>query len=291
MSAIHRYRWDDLRRFAAALGSAVGLDPARGLALASHLLWFDAAGAARLGVATLPDWLEAMEGGQVDVRALGQVMSERSALALFDGQNGVPPLLLERAAELAVEKARETAVGLVRMAQLAAVRSVAAVTAGIAVGPMAGLVIGPNRLWGMALPSGTGLPVVIDSGLAAATGPAKSAAVSSHDDSHKPVPSRREPSAMLESLGIAAEVLLPDQGWLVAAVSVPALEPLTTFHERVASALSGRTEAPGRLLPQDWDAHRRAARAQGVPLAAPTWKGLADWARRLAVELPRPIDS
>ena len=74
-AATHRYRWDDLRRFAAALGGAVGLDPARALALASHLLWFDAAGAARLGIATLPDWLEMMEGGQVDVRARGQVVS------------------------------------------------------------------------------------------------------------------------------------------------------------------------------------------------------------------------
>src|SRR5262249_33986287 len=167
-----------LRRFASALGSAVGLDPARGLALASHLLWFDAAGAARLGIATLPDWLEAMEGGQVDVRARGRVISERSALAMFDGQNGVAPLLLERAAELAVEKARETAVGLVRVGQLVAVRSVAAVTAGIAVGPMAGLVVGPNRLWGIALPSGAGLPVVIDSALGAAPGTGKSAPLS-----------------------------------------------------------------------------------------------------------------
>jgi len=288
VSAIHRYRWDDLRRFAAALGSAVGLDRARGLALASHLLWFDAAGAARLGIATLPDWLEAMEGGQVDVRAVGRVIGERSALALFDGQNGIPPLLLERAAELAVEKARETAVGWVRVSRLAAVRSVAAVTAGIAVGPMVGLVVGPNRLWGMALPSGAGLPVVIDSALAAA-GTGKSAAVSSEDAS-RPALSRRDASALLESLGIAAEVLLPDQGWLVAAVSVPALEPLTTFHERVASALAGRTEAPGRLLPQAWDAHRRAAREQGVALAAPAWKALGDWARRLAVDLPRPVD-
>jgi LDH2 family malate/lactate/ureidoglycolate dehydrogenase len=218
------------------------------------------------------------------------VVGERSALATFDAQNGVAPLLLERAAELAVEKARETAVGLVRVARLTAVRSVAAVTAGIAVGPMAGWVVGPNRLWGMALPSGAGLPVVIDSGLAAASGTGKSAALAAQDDASQPAKLGRHASHLLESLGMAAEVLLPDQGWLVAAVSVPALEPLTTFHERVASALGGRTEAPGRLLPQAWDTHRRAAREQGVPLAAPAWKSLGDWARRLAVDLPRPVD-
>jgi LDH2 family malate/lactate/ureidoglycolate dehydrogenase len=288
---IHRYPWDDLRRFAAALGGAVGLVPARALTLASHLLWFDAAGVARWGIATLPDWLEAMVGGHVDVQALGQVQSERSALVMFDGQNGIAPLLLERAAELAVEKARETALGLVRVTRVAAVPSVAAVTAGIALGPMAGVVVGPNQLWGMGLPSGTGLPLVIDSALAGAPEAGKLATRPPHHDASQPGTSRRDPSALLETLGIATDVLLPDQGWLVAAVSVPALEPLTTFHARVAAALSERTEAPGRLLPQTWDAHRRAARAQGVPLAAPAWKSLADWARRLAVDLPRPVSA
>lgn len=278
-ATIHRYRWDDLRRFAAALGGAAGLAPARALALASHLLWFDAAGAGRLGIATLPEWLEAMAAGRVDVSVLGQVVSERSAVALFDGQNGVTPLLLERAAELAIEKARETAVGLVRVTRLAAVRSVAAVAAGIALGPMVGWVVGPRRLWSLALPSAAGLPVVLDPALA---DPGKPAAASA---------SRREPAAWLESLGMVTEVLLPDQGWLVAAVSVPALEPLTTFHERVTAAVGQRTEAPGRLLPEPWEAQRRVVRQQGVPLAAPAWKLLADWARRLAVEPPSPVDS
>jgi LDH2 family malate/lactate/ureidoglycolate dehydrogenase len=282
VSALPRYRWDDLRRFAAALGSAVGLAPPRALALASHLLWYDAAGAAPLGMATLPEWLEAMDAGRVDVAALGQVRSERSALAVFDGQNGVPPLLLERAAELAVEKARETAVGLIRVAQLGAVGSVAAVTAGIAVGPMAGLVVGPNHLWGMALPSAAGLPVVIDSALAAVPAP--------QEDARKRAKPGRAPAALVESLGMAAEVLLPEQGWLVAAVSVPALEPLASFHERVTAALSGSTEETlGRLLPSAWDAHRRAARAQGIALTATARKSLENWARRLAVAPPEPI--
>jgi len=270
-AAIHRYRVDDLRRFAAALGNAVGLVPARALALASHLLWFDAAGAATLGIATLPDWLEAIETGHVNAGAVGQVMGERSALAMFDGENGVPPLLLERAAELAVEKAREAAVGLVRVTHLGAVHSAAPVTAGIAVGPMVGFVLGPNRLWGMALPSEAGLPVVIDSGLAAVEVTRKPGAHRPHADSTEPPASRRDAAALLEGLGIGAEVLLPGDGWLVAAVAVPVLEPLATFHERVATAVTGMAEAPGRLLPDAWDAHRRAAGQHGVALAAPAW--------------------
>src|SRR4051812_22334880 len=43
-AVIHRYGLEDVRRFATALGAAVGLTPARSAKLAAHLLWFDAAG-------------------------------------------------------------------------------------------------------------------------------------------------------------------------------------------------------------------------------------------------------
>jgi LDH2 family malate/lactate/ureidoglycolate dehydrogenase len=290
-AVIHRYRFDDLRRFAAALGTASGLIPARALALASHLLWFDAAGAASSGIATLPAWLEAIDVGRVDPKATGRVIGERAALAIFDGENGVPPLLLERAAELAVEKARETAVGLVRVAHLGALRSAAAVTAGIAVGPMAGLVLGPNRLWSMAVPSDSGLPVVVDSGLSAALGTGTSGAPQPQADSTRHPASGLDEStaAVLEGLVLGAEVFVPGDSWVVAAVAVSVLEPLTTFHQRVATALRGLTQAPGRLLPDAWDVHRRDSREHGVAIAAPAWKSLKTWAQRLAVDVPTPL--
>jgi LDH2 family malate/lactate/ureidoglycolate dehydrogenase len=286
----HRYRFDEVRRFAAALGSAVGLIPARALALTSHLLWFDAAGAATFGIATLPGWLEAIESGGVDAKAMGRVIGERAALAIFDGENGVPPLLLERAAELAVEKARETAVGLVRVAHVGAVGSAAAVSAGVALGPMAGFALGPHGLWSIALPSHAGLPVVIDSGLTAAVGTGNSGAARPAPRSTKPPASRPDASAVLEGLRLGAEVLVPEDGWLVAAVSVSVLEPLTTFHHRVAAAWKGLPAAPGRLLPDAWDAHRRDAREHGVAIATPVWRLLNEWARRLAVDVPRPFE-
>jgi LDH2 family malate/lactate/ureidoglycolate dehydrogenase len=282
---IHRFRYDDLRRFAAALGSAIGLAPTRALALASHLLWFDTAGAATLGIATLPLWLEAIDAGRVDREALGRVTGERAALAHFDGQNGLPPLLLERAAELAVEKARETAVGVVRIAQVGVVRSAAAVTASMALGPTAGLVLGPSRLWSMALPSDAGLPVVFDSGLANARATGKTGAANSPGELATPL----DLGSFAESLLLGAEVLLTEDGWLVAAVSVPAAEPLSTFHERVATTLKGLTETPGRLLPAEWDLHRREAREQGLALTPTAWKSLNPWAHRLAVEMPTPL--
>jgi hypothetical protein len=290
--AISRFGFDDLRRFAAALGIGSGLAPARALAIASHLLWFDAAGAANLGIASLPDWLEAIEKGQVDSRAMGRVVAERSALAIFDGENGLPPLLLERAAELAVEKARETAVGLVRVDHVGPVRSAAAVAAGIALGPMAGLVLGPNRLWSIALPSEAGLPIVIDSGLAGCGVGGKAHESRTPGKSAKHPVARRGGSVpgwdRLEALWLGAEVFRPADSWILAAVSVTAWEPLAAFHERVA-ALHDRDETPGRLVPAVWDAQRREARERGIAVPASAWKSLNEWAQRLAVEIPSPF--
>jgi LDH2 family malate/lactate/ureidoglycolate dehydrogenase len=279
-----RYGFDDLRRFAAALGTACGVAPLRALAMASHLLWFDAAGAATLGIASLPTWLEAIERGQVDPMAVGRVLGQRSALAIFDGEQGLPHLALGRAAELAVETARETAVGLVRVDHVGPIGSAGSIAAGIALGPMAGLVVGPNRLWSMGLPSEAGLPVVVDSGMAGAGKPA---------DSPKPSASRRSGAAaaidLLDGLRLGTEVLIPGGGWLVVAISVAAVEPLSAFHQRVAAACHGLDEAPGRLLPALWDARRREALVHGIAIALPAWKSLSQWAQRLAVEVPGPL--
>ncbi len=288
-----RYGFDDLRRFAAALGSACGLAQLRALALASHLLWFDAAGATTLGIGSLPAWLDILERGQIDAKAEGRVAGQRSAVTILDGQNGLPPLILERAAELAVETARETTVGLVRVDRLGPMSSAAAVASGIALGPMAGLIFGPNRLWSMGLPSESGLPVVVDSGLSSTVVAGKSMGARSAGDS--PKPSRRAGTApavdLLEVLRIGTEVFMPGDGWLVVAASVGVLQPLTAFHQRVASVSDGLDEVPGRLLPIPWDARRREALAHGIPVESPAWSSLKDWAQRLSVEIPGPIAS
>jgi LDH2 family malate/lactate/ureidoglycolate dehydrogenase len=301
-AVIHRYGFDELRRFAAGIAGATGLAPARALALASHLLWFDAAGAPSLGIATLSSWLEAIDAGRVDPLAVGRVVSERTTLALLDGENGPPPLILERAAELAVEKAREAAVGLVKVVGVGPIRSSAPIAAGIAIGPMAGWVLGPDRCWSMALPTSGGLPLVVDSGLPTptaeasgggkpgtteasgrrATEPPKTA--SSHREGPVPV------SPLLEGFWLGTEVLVPEGGWLVAAVSINAMEPLSAFHDRVAAGRE-RLAAAGRagLLPEEWEAHRRRAQQQGVMVDPAAWKSLVHRAHRLNIDVPRPI--
>ncbi len=302
-AVIHRYGFDELRRFAAAIATAAGLAPARSLAMASHLLWFDAAGAPSLGIATLPSWLEAIDGGRVDPLAVGRVVSERTTLALLDGENGPAPLILERAAELAVEKAREAAVGLVRIVGVGSVRSAAPIAAGIAIGPMAGWVLGPDGCGSMALPTPAGLPLVIDSGLAAvkevagATGKPGSAGASGRraSDSPKAASSRRDgpvpASTLLPAFWLGTELLVPEGGWLVAAVSVDAMEPLSTFRDRVADARKRLADAagPGGLLPEDRELHRRRVQQQGVCVEPAAWKALVHRARRLAIDVPGPI--
>jgi LDH2 family malate/lactate/ureidoglycolate dehydrogenase len=292
-AVIHRYGFEELRRFGAALGTAVGLVPARSLMLASHLLWFDAAGAPTLGIATLPSWMEAVESGRVNPVATGRVVGERTALALFDGENGPTPLVLERAAAVAVEKARESAVGLVRVVGAEPVRSAAPVAAGIGVGPMAGWVLGPNRYWSMALPSHGGLPLVVDVGLSATDEEGDSVAGRRGSSPPKPASSGRDgpPSAssLLEGFWLGTEVLVPERGWLVAAISIPALESFSTFDERLATVARGMSPAPGRLLPEAWEARRREVRQKGLAIEPAAWKALAHWARRLSVDVPDPL--
>lgn len=296
-AVIHRYRLDELRRFAAALGAAIGLPPPQSLRLAAHLLWFDAAGAPTLGIATLPNWMEAFDRRQIDPAKTGRVVHELTAMALYDGENGPAPLVLERAAEVAVAKAREAAVGLVRVVGTGSLRSAGPVAAGIAIGPMAGWVIGPDRCWSMALPSQGGLPLVVDSGLSAAeaaenSGPGGAAGRRGASASKSSATGRDGPpsaSSMLEGFWLGTEVLVPAGNWLVAAIAVPALESFASFDERLAAAAAGMSQAPGRLLPQAWEARRQGVRRTGVAIEAAAWKSLSQWARRLSIDLPEPL--
>jgi LDH2 family malate/lactate/ureidoglycolate dehydrogenase len=293
-AVIHRYGFDDLRRFASAIGAAAGLPPPRSVALASHLLWFDAAGAPNLGIASFPSWLEAIERRRVNPTATGRVISERTALALFDGENGPAPLVLGRAAELAIEKAREAAVGLVRISGVGPIPSAAPVAAGIAIGPMAGWVVGPNHCWSLALPSQGGLPLVVDSGLAGIEPRERtdSAGGAGRRASQRPktTSSGRDgpasASTLLEGFWLSTEILIPDGGWHVAAISVSAMESLTSWHDRLAAVAARMHPAPGRLLPEAWESRRRQVHQDGVVVDAVAWKSLVQWAHRFSVEVP-----
>ncbi len=290
-TVIRRYRLDDLRRFAAALGCASGLAPPRALALASHLLWFDAASAASFGIGSLPCWLESIENGSIDLTATGEIIAERPSLATLDGRNGIAPLVLERAAEVAIEKARDTAVGLVRVTHLRRLGSAAPVVAAMSVRPVAALVLGPGGVWSAAVPSLAGLPIVLDSGLAVIeqdrTDTGTSARSGRRGVAPKPVRTRLLPPP-LDGVASWSEFLVPEESWLVAAVVIAELEPMSEFHDRVGRWIQGLADGPGRLLPATWAARHKEAHERGVPIAPPAWKELKQWARRFAVAVPSP---
>jgi LDH2 family malate/lactate/ureidoglycolate dehydrogenase len=271
LSEVLRYRLDDLRRLSTSLASAVGLAPARSAALGTQLLWFDAAGASTFGIRTLPDWLQRLESREFAMVAEGRITGERAGTAVLDGQNGVPPLLLARAGELAVEKARDAGIGLVRLTNIGPTGPAAFIVAEMALGPIVGLAIGPGRRAAVALSSDEGLPTVYDDRLGG-----------------------DEASSAIGDLAPWTAAIVPEGGWLVAALSVTALEPLAAFQERVgriATQAPGGPIAAASLSPRAWESSRREARERGIAVTDDAWTRLQAWADRLAVSMPAPADA
>ncbi|MDB5351359.1 MAG: malate/lactate dehydrogenase [Planctomycetota bacterium] len=251
-----RLRLDALRRFAAMLIAASGARPERAAALATHLLWFEAAGAPDHGIARLPDLLDQIARGQIDPKAEGKVGPERAATAVLDGHNGVPESILARAAAIASEKAREYGSGLVRVKGIGAAGPAAPIVADIAIGPMIAMALGPDGAWSVALPAPEGPPLLADSALG-----------SDHE----------------ALAGLVPWTPLTAHGeWIVQALSVIALEPLAGFHERVTEAAKAASNSV--LRPEMLEAVRRDAREHGVELSEATQSSLREWARRLGVE-------
>ena len=251
MSATARYRADDLRRLAAELLAGAGVDHARASAMARQLLWYDGAGAHRLGIAGLEGWLSRIEGGDFAPSEIGRVGPEHASTAVVEADRGLPPLVLAHAAEIAGQKARDTGAGIVRVVGLPRDPGPsAAVAADLAIGPYIGAVLGPGSVQAAALPSADGVPLVFDSAFAAST-PAR-------DDPIGPMLDRLAPWTLMATEGVA----------VVAALAVSAFEPLTTFHQQIDAALQGREAPIGWIFPASWDRSLRASLATGVPLVA-----------------------
>jgi LDH2 family malate/lactate/ureidoglycolate dehydrogenase len=275
VSAAPRYRLDDLRRFAAALGSAAGLSRPDATALAGHLLWYDSAGALSFGIGGLASWLDRLANGEVRPVGQGWITAEFATTVVIEANQGVGPLVLAQAASVAAQKARELGTGLARVTGLGASGPSAAVAAGVALGPLAALVLGPGPSWTVALPTAGELPFVFDSDLAAGTG--------RNSGRRKDVP---KAAASLPAW--LAAFAPPPGGWLVAVLAISALEPLTSFHDRLAATLP-REVTEGQLRPDRWEEHRRTLREHGLPLDAPTRKALRAHADRLGVPFPEPV--
>jgi hypothetical protein len=98
-------------------------------------------------------------------------------------------------------------------------------------------------------------------------------------------------STPLEGFWLGIETLVAEGGWLVGAVSVPALAPDATDRERLVTGGRGISPAPGRLLPEAWESRRRQVQRDGVAIEPAAWKSLVQWAHKLAVDVPDPLHS
>jgi LDH2 family malate/lactate/ureidoglycolate dehydrogenase len=246
-----RHRLEDLRRLATDLIASVGVPRDRAAALSGHLLWFDAIGAHSLGIASLPQWLKQLERGEFDRHTEGTWTQERPGTAVLDGRNGIPPLILARAALVAAEKARDVGLGLVRVTGVRSPGPAAPFAAELAIGPLVGLVLGPDGTWALGLPASEGPPLLYDNRLGGG-------APRSAREGMEPVP--------------AWFPLIPPDGWLVSAFVVPAFEPLPSFHERVAAVLA--SDQACRIDPAAWEAQRRDLRERGLDLPAASWNAI-----------------
>ncbi len=117
------------------------------------------------GVRTLPGWLRLLERHEVDPATQGTLGVEYPGTIHLDARNGLAPVILGRAMEIAVQKAREVGTGLVRVIHLNAAGPAAEIVAEAATGPMVALVLGPRPSWSLAVPTAAGLPAVFDTGL------------------------------------------------------------------------------------------------------------------------------
>ncbi|HSM41894.1 MAG TPA: Ldh family oxidoreductase [Afifellaceae bacterium] len=105
-----RVPYSDLQTFIARAFEACGM-PADDAARAGSLMAeADLIGADGHGVFRLPQYVERIQAGGMNTKPEMNVVRERTAMALLDGDNGLGHLVMSRAAEIAMEKAATTGV-------------------------------------------------------------------------------------------------------------------------------------------------------------------------------------
>lgn len=102
-----------LRAFAASLLSAAGARGADARLVADHLVDANLAGHDSHGVSRVPQYIAAIQSGQIDVAASPRVVAEFPAGAVIDGQLGFGQVVTHHAQLRAIEQARRCGVSAV----------------------------------------------------------------------------------------------------------------------------------------------------------------------------------
>ncbi|HUL57226.1 MAG TPA: Ldh family oxidoreductase [Usitatibacter sp.] len=99
-----------LRYFIALAFEAVGMPAADARTIASLMAEADQQGSDGHGVIRLVPYLKRIRAGGVNLKPNIRIESERAAMALVNGDNGMGHLVMKRAAEIAIEKAKNAGV-------------------------------------------------------------------------------------------------------------------------------------------------------------------------------------
>lgn len=102
--------FDDLSAFIAVVLHAAGLPVVDANTVSGLMATADLFGADGHGVIRLPQYVKRIRAGGINTSPSIQVVEQRAAMALIDGDNGMGHLVVSRAVELAIEKARESGV-------------------------------------------------------------------------------------------------------------------------------------------------------------------------------------
>jgi L-2-hydroxycarboxylate dehydrogenase (NAD+) len=100
-----------LTAFVARAFVAAGLPKPDAQILADLMVAADLRGSDTHGVIRLPLYVRRLRAGGINAKPNIRVISDRTSVALIDGDNGMGHLVMRRAAELAIEKAKATGIG------------------------------------------------------------------------------------------------------------------------------------------------------------------------------------
>lgn len=103
-------REEDLARFIAAALRHEGLPAEDAGKVAELMAQADAQGSDGHGVIRLPQYIRRIRAGGINTRPNIRVVTERAAMAVVDGDNGMGHLIVSHAVEVAVEKAKSAGV-------------------------------------------------------------------------------------------------------------------------------------------------------------------------------------
>jgi LDH2 family malate/lactate/ureidoglycolate dehydrogenase len=100
-----------LAEFVARAFVAAGLPEADAQTVAGLMVEADLRGSDTHGVIRLPLYVRRLRDGGINAKPNIRIVSDRTSVALLDGDNGLGHLVMRRAAALAIEKAKATGIG------------------------------------------------------------------------------------------------------------------------------------------------------------------------------------